>query len=232
MSISFGNEQYRERILVRVELGVHHRRVEHAQQRWPGRELLEELCGCCVEGPEEKLIDSVKAIGSMEAGVTCEEPNVLEFDEYAEELQNVFDSISGVRLDPELSRASRKVEIDFMSRLEVYCRRPRTWAKDKGIHVIPTKWVDVNKCDDKRPEYGSGFCGKELKRWDPPMPGTFASMGLFECVVFLLSRALMWGGPSARKILFVDASRAHCQAATSEMAIELPPGEQVSGART
>ena len=26
--------------------------------------------------------------------------------------------------------------------------------KDKGIHVIPTKWVDVNKSDDKRPEYG------------------------------------------------------------------------------
>ena len=42
--------------------------------------------------------DSVKAIGSMEVGVTCEEPNVLELDEYAEELQNVFDSISGVRL--------------------------------------------------------------------------------------------------------------------------------------
>ena len=39
-------------------------------------------------------IDSVKAIGSMEVGVTCEEPNVSELDEYAEELQNVFDSIS------------------------------------------------------------------------------------------------------------------------------------------
>ena len=35
-------------------------------------------------------VDTVKAIGSMEVGVTCEEPNVLELDEYAEELQNVF----------------------------------------------------------------------------------------------------------------------------------------------
>ena len=42
----------------------------------------------------------VKAIGSME---------VLELDEYVDELQNVFDSISGVRLDPELLRALRKV---------------------------------------------------------------------------------------------------------------------------
>ena len=58
----------------------------------------------------KREIDSVKAIGSME----CEEPNALELDEYAEELQDVFDSISGVRLDPELLSASRKVEIDFM----------------------------------------------------------------------------------------------------------------------
>ena len=47
-------------------------------------------------------IDSAKAIGSIKFGVTCEEPNVLELDEYTEELLDVFDSISGIRLDPEL----------------------------------------------------------------------------------------------------------------------------------
>ena len=93
------------------------------------------------------------------------------------------------------------------------------------------KWVDVNKGDDKRPEYRSRLRGKELKRWDPTMPGTFASMGPFECVMFLLSKALMWkpgaNGATTRKILFLDASRAHCQAeATSEMAIEMPLEEQ------
>ena len=86
----------------------------------------------------------MKAIGSVEFGVTCEEPNVLELDEYAEELQNVIDSISGARLDPELLSASRKVEIDFLNRLEVYRKRPRNLAEDKDIHVTPTKWVDVN----------------------------------------------------------------------------------------
>ena len=177
----------------------------------------------------KREFDSVKAIGSMEVSVTCEEPNVSELDE----LQNVFDSISGVRLDPELLSASRKVEIDFMNRLEVY-RKPRNWAKDKGIHVIPTKWADVNKGDDKRLEYQSRLCGKELKRCDPTMPGTFASMGPFECVMFLLSKELMWklgaSGAATRKILFLDASRVHCQAeATSEMTIELPPEEQVKG---
>ena len=101
-----------------------------------------------------------------------------------------------------------------------------------SCYFFPTKWVDVNKGDAKQPAYRSRLCGKELKRWDPTMPGTFASMGLFECVMFLFSKALMWkpgaSGPSARKIMFLDASIAHCQAdATSEMAIELPPEGQV-----
>ena len=112
--------------------------------------------------------------------------------------------------------------------VEVYRKRPRNWAKDKGTHVFPTKRVGVNKGDDKRPEYWSRLCGKELKRWDLTMPGAFASMGPFECVMLLLTKALMWkigrSGATTRKILFLDASRAHCQAeATSEMSIELPP---------
>ena len=65
-------------------------------------------------------IDSAKAIGSIEIGITCEEPNVQELDEYSEELFDVFDSISGTRLDPKLLKVSRQVELDFMSRLGVY----------------------------------------------------------------------------------------------------------------
>ena len=114
-----------------------------------------------------------------------EEPNVLELDEYTEELFNVFDSISGTRLDPELLKASRQVELDFMSRLGVYRKRPRTWATDRSIPVIPTKWVDVNKGNAEQPEYRSRLCGGELKRWGLKKPGTFASMGPLECLTFL-----------------------------------------------
>ena len=63
------------------------------------------------------------------------------------ELQKVFDKISGVRLDPELSSAPRKVQVDFMSRLDVYLNRPRNRATNRGLHVIPTKWVGANKGD-------------------------------------------------------------------------------------
>ena len=47
--------------------------------------------------------DFVKAIGSMKVGDTCEEPNVRELDEYAEELPHVFDT-----LDPGLSECVEK----------------------------------------------------------------------------------------------------------------------------
>ena len=115
-----------------------------------------------------------------------------------------------------------------MKRLEVYRKRPRSWATDKGLHV------KVNKTDAKRPEHRSRLCGKELKRWDPTMPGTSALMGPFGCVLFTLTKALMWKNgarcATARKILFWDASRTHCEfEAASEIAIELPPEEQVKG---
>ena len=54
-------------------------------------------------------------------------------------------------------------------------------------------------------------------------------MGPFECVMFVLSKVLMWYGASCaktRKTLFLDAPRAHCEAgAISEMAIALKTGE-------
>ena len=55
----------------------------------------------------------------MEVGLICEKSNVLELDEHVEELQHVFDNISGGHLDPELLQVSRHVEIDIMSRLNV-----------------------------------------------------------------------------------------------------------------
>ena len=179
-------------------------------------------CVIAVQRSMKREIDSAKAIGSMEVGITCEEPNVLELDEHAEEPQTVFDNISEVRLDPEFLNASRNVEIHFMNRLEVYRKRPRSWATGKGLHVSEVGG------------HRSRCCVKKLKRWDPTMPGTYASMGPFECVMFMFSKALMWktgaSCATALKILFLDASNAHCQAeATSEMAIELPPEEQVKG---
>ena len=144
-----------------------------------------------------------------------QEVDVLEFDEYTEELLEV----------------SRQVELDFRSRLGVHRKRPRTWATDSGILAIPTRWLDVSKEDAK---YQWRLCGKEIKRWELAVPRTFATMGPLECVTFLCSKVMTWklgtSGPSARKIMFLDTRRAHCWAdATNEMVVESPPEEQVKG---
>ena len=80
--------------------------------------------------------DSVTAIGSTEVGVICEEPNVLE---HAEELQNVLDSISGVRLDPELWSASRKVEINFMNSVGGVSQTTKELGEGQGNSCHPNE---------------------------------------------------------------------------------------------
>ena len=55
--------------------------------------------------------------------------------------------IASVRLDPGLLQVSGQVEIDFLSRWNVYRMRPRLWATDEGIPVVLTKWVGVHSTD-------------------------------------------------------------------------------------
>ena len=81
----------------------------------------------------------------MEVGVTCEESNVLELDEHGRSCRMCL--IASVRLDPGLLQVSGQVEIDFLSRWNVYRMRPRLWATDEGIPVVLTKWVGVHSTD-------------------------------------------------------------------------------------
>ena len=205
VSISFGKEQYREGILVRVSLSeciIEELGKRCYNKGGQARNHMKNFVVAVLKGLKRE-VDSVKAICSMEVSVICEEPTVLELDEYAEKPQNVF----GVSIPSCWVRRGRSRSTSWVSWRCTASDR-RSWAMDKGTHVIPTKWVDVNRSDDKRPEYRSRLCGEELKRWDPTMPGTCASMGPFECVMFLLPKALMWkpgkSVATSRKILFLD----------------------------
>ena len=73
-------------------------------------------------------LESVKALDSVEVGITCEAPNVLERDEFAQDLQNVLDNISGVRHDRGLLSASRNVEAGSASLVDVNRTRPQGHA--------------------------------------------------------------------------------------------------------
>ena len=99
-------------------------------------------------------------------------------------------------------------------------------GREHGQRTVAFLLSQQGGWDAKQPKCLWRLCGKELKRWDSTMPGTFASMGPVECVMSFFSKALVWkleSGSSTRKIMFLDASRAHCRAdATNEMVVESP----------
>ena len=67
----------------------------------------------------------------------------------------------------------------FLYRLELFRKRLRNWARTRDS-LSPNEMGRCGKGDDSTGQ----VCGKELELWDPTIPGTFASMGPFECVMF------------------------------------------------
>ena len=83
----------------------------------------------------------------------------------------------------------------------------------RGTRLDP-KLLDVSTEDVKRSMYRRRLCWKD-RQWDSTVLGMFASEVPFECSMFLCSKAITWrpgaSGTSARKIMFLDASRVQRQ---------------------
>ena len=124
--------------------------------------------------------------------------------------------------------------MDFFRKLQV-TKVPRGDAKAAGCQVITTKWIDVNKGDEARPNYRSRFVGRELnlsKRLDlfaatPPLEALEAI-----CSICVSNQQM---GRSYR-ILAVDVKRAYVYGKAQrpvfiEIPIEdwAPGGEQLVG---
>ena len=60
------------------------------------------------------------------------------------------DDVSGVELDPELSKQARVVEMTSIRKMQVYMNLPRAMQAMGGGQVIGVRWVDVNKGDPGR----------------------------------------------------------------------------------
>ena len=70
-----------------------------------------------------------------------------------------FDDVSGHKLDHAMAKKTRTSEI-WVSPAKV----PRAEAIANGCKVMSTRWMDVNKGDDKAPNYRSRFVGREIKK--------------------------------------------------------------------
>ena len=101
--------------------------------------------------------------------------------------------------------------------------------------MIPTRLVDINKGDDVQEKYRSRFVGKDLKRNNPMLEGTFAATPPLEALRFMLSLSMTTsygpkGKPRKLKLLFRDVARAYLHAPVlREIYVELPPEDQEEG---
>ena len=58
---------------------------------------------------------------------------------------------------------SRRLEIEYFRKMEVYSKVPRKHAKGVNTKVITTKWFDTNKGNNDKPNYRSRLVGCEIK---------------------------------------------------------------------
>jgi len=178
---------------------------------------------------QQLKIDNKLHLSSFECGVHVDE----EVDWQECEDQVFVDDVTGVHLKPKLVRAARLDEIGYMRGLAVYEKVPR--SQSLGGTMIPTRWVDINKGDDVQEKYRSRFVGKELKRKNPMLEGTFAATPPLEALRFMLSLFMttsfdLRGKPRKLKLLFMDVSRAYLHAPVlREIYVELPPEDQDEG---
>ena len=121
-----------------------------------------------------------------------------------------------------MAKKAREVEMDYFRSMAVYSKVPRTEAVTNGCKVISTRWIDINKGDDKKPNYRSRLVGKEIKR-DKPLD-LFAATPPLEALKAVLSIcASSQYKKKPHRLVSIDVSRAFFYAkAQRPVFIEIP----------
>ena len=85
---------------------------------------------------------------------------LMDWYEKNPELLEAHDDVSGALLDPHLVTKARRTELELFRKMGVYDKVPRTVAMAAKKSVIGTRWIDVNKGDDRNPDYHSRLVAK------------------------------------------------------------------------
>ena len=150
-------------------------------------------------------------ISSLDFGPTNQEQDV-DFSLVSEDWSTFSDEISGKALETTMVQAARAEEIDFANRYGVWTPVPIQQAWDRtGRGPISSRWIDVNKGDEKRPQYRSRLVIQEVRQSN--VEAIFAATPPLESVRMLLS--MQRSGfevdheGRVRKVMFIDIRRAH-----------------------
>ena len=98
-----------------------------------------------------------------------------------------WDDVSGGILDAKKVRQARLEELKYIEDKQVWEIVDRTYAEQRGIKIIKTRWIDVNKGDSEKEKYRSRLVAKEfnISKED----GIFASTPPLEALRWLISEA-------------------------------------------
>ena len=135
-----------------------------------------------------------------------------------------WDDLTGLDLDPGGVRQARLKEIGYAREKEVWTKITRKEAKRRGIKVLKTRWIDVNKGDAANILIRSRFVAKEFNTGEEA--GLFAATPPLEALRLLISEAATMEQGRRREdqvIMVNDVARAFFEAPiTREVCIELP----------
>ena len=161
----------------------------------------------------------------------------IERDTYRGTLAQVYyDDMSGKELPEEGVRKARQEELGELKKHGVYRKVPlkECWEAT-GKEPIGTRWVDVNKGDEEKPDYRSRLVAQEIKR--DRREDLFAATPPLEAKKLLFSLAVTQGvghktGDRRRghKLDFIDVRRAYFHArARRRVYVRLPPEDDEPG---
>ena len=110
------------------------------------------LCEVDVDGLEE-LLNVEESVESVE-----------ERHEMDLTWANAWDDQTGKELDPKLVRKARLEEMEYVRKMGVYAAATREECRrETGHDPIKSRWIDINKGDDARPNYRSRWVAKQFK---------------------------------------------------------------------
>ena len=70
-----------------------------------------------------------------------------------------WDDLTGATLDPHEVSKARLKELGYINDKSVYKKITRSEAVSKGIRILKTKWIDINKGDLEHPKLQIQVCG-------------------------------------------------------------------------
>ena len=145
-------------------------------------------------------------------------------------LVEAWDDVSNKYLDYDMAMQARQAEMQYFKKMCVYTQVPRSEVKTRGGKIIGTRWIDVNKDDEKRPDYRSRLVGKEFRRGTDKT--LYAATPPLEGLRAIISRAATYDPdhnhhsneqPQRKHLMVNDVKRAYFYAqAKRDLFIEVP----------